>query len=354
MRIALITDQHFGARNDSPIFANYFKTFYEEQFFPYLEEHNIKHIIELGDIFDRRKYVNYLTLKNCREYFFDHIKSGNYHLDMIIGNHCTFYKSTNKVNSPRLLLKEYSEYISIYDSPQDIVVDGLKIAIIPWICSGNYQESMEYIKSTTAQIAMGHLEIAGFEMYRGSVNDHGFDKHIFDKFDMAMSGHFHHKSNYGNIFYLGAPYEMNWSDWNDPRGFHIFDTDTRELTYIENRYKMFNKIHYDDQNTTLEQILDFDEEALKNHYVKVIVHNKNNPYWFDMFIAKLESIGVHDIQTVEDNFHLDLEDDIDFSQDIEDTITILNKFTEQFSDRVDIKKLNSVLHDLYHEALAVE
>ena len=47
MKIALLNDTHFGARNDSPAFLKYFMEFYDEQFFPYLEEHNIKTLIHL-------------------------------------------------------------------------------------------------------------------------------------------------------------------------------------------------------------------------------------------------------------------------------------------------------------------
>lgn len=353
MKVALITDQHFGARNDSIIFSKYFEKFYSQQFFPYLLENNIDSIIDLGDTFDRRKYINFQSLYNCRSYWFDQIEKYNMTLHCIVGNHCTYYKNTNSVNSPELLLQDYNN-IKIYSKCTEITLDQLDIVMIPWICADNFSETMKIIDSTKSQVVMGHLEISGFEMYRGSACEEGYDRKIFDKFDIVMSGHFHHKSSYGNIHYLGAPYEMTWSDWNDPRGFHIFDTDTRELTYIENRFKMFNKIHYDDSSNNLDQILDIDTDGLSGHIVKVIVHEKNNPYWFDMFISKIEKSGVFDLQVVEDNFNLNLEDDDSITEGVEDTLTILNKYTDQFKDRVNINKLRGFLSDLYHEALTVE
>lgn len=353
MKIALITDTHWGARGDSVIFAEFFNKFYYEKFFPYLKENNITQIFHLGDIVDRRKYINFVTSRHLSK-FVETCHESNIKLDVIIGNHDTSFKNTNEVNSMNELFS-HSEYnIDYYSSPKEVDIDGLKIAVLPWVCTGNYEESMKFLSDTNAQVLFGHLEIQGFEMYKGSINDHGFQTSLFDKFDLVCSGHFHHKSTKGNIAYLGAPYEMSWSDYDDPRGFHIFDTDTRELTFIPNPYKMFNKIHYNDAGRTLDDLINVDFSSHKGTYVKVVVHEKNNPYWFDMFIDKLEKSGVVDIQVVEDNLNLNLEDDSDIVDEAEDTVTILRKVTEQMDTNVDKKKLDNFLRILYNEALSVE
>jgi len=353
MKIALITDTHWGARGDSPAFAEYFNRFYYEHFFPYLADNNISNIFHLGDIVDRRKYINFVTARHLRK-FVEHCDISGIRLDVIIGNHDTSFKNTNEVNSMRELFDHSTYNINYYSDPGIVSIGGIDIAVLPWICSGNYEESMEFISKTNAQVLFGHLELAGFEMYKGAVNDHGFDAKIFDKFDVVCSGHFHHKSTRGNINYLGAPYEMSWSDYNDPRGFHVFDTETRELTYIRNPLTMFNKIHYHDQDKTLDEILAVDWDYYKGSYVKLIVHTKTNPYWFDMFVDKIEKAGVLDLQVVDDNLNLQLEDDGDIISEAEDTLTVLNRVVEQVDSRVDKKVLYNFLSTLYNEALSVE
>jgi metallophosphoesterase superfamily enzyme len=101
MKIALINDTHFGARNDNPNYANYIYKFWDDIFFPYLEEHNIKDVIHLGDVLDRRKFVNFKTLKDFNDKFVDRLKNVNF--DIIIGNHDTYYKNTNSVNAPKFI-----------------------------------------------------------------------------------------------------------------------------------------------------------------------------------------------------------------------------------------------------------
>ena len=353
MKVALITDTHWGARGDSPAFAEYFNRFYYEHFFPYLAANNISNIFHLGDIVDRRKYINFVTARHLRK-FVEHCDTTGIRLDVIIGNHDTSFKNTNDVNSMRELFEHSTYDIHYYSDPGVVNIGGIDIAVLPWICSGNYEESMQFIKNTNAQVLFGHLELAGFEMYKGAVNDHGFDAKIFDKFDVVCSGHFHHKSTRGNINYLGAPYEMSWSDYNDPRGFHIFDTETRELTYVRNPLTMFNKIHYHDQDKTLDEIMAVDWDHYKGSYVKLIVHTKTNPYWFDMFVDKIEKAGVLDLQVVDDNLNLQLEDDGDIVSEAEDTLTVLNKVVQQVDSRVDKKVLYNFLSTLYNEALSVE
>jgi len=353
MKIAFITDTHWGARGDSPAFAAYFNRFYYEQFFPYLAEHRITNIFHLGDIVDRRKYINFVTARHLRK-FVEHCDNSGIRLDVIIGNHDTSFKNTNEVNSMRELFEHSTYDIHYYDSPSVVRLGDLDIGVLPWVCSGNYNESMDFLRDTSAQVLLGHLEIAGFEMYKGAVNDHGFDSKIFDKFDIVCSGHFHHKSTRGNINYLGAPYEMSWSDYNDPRGFHIFDTETRELEFIRNPLTMFNKVHYHDQDKTLDEIMDVDFNHYAGSYIKLIVHTKTNPYWFDMFVDKIEKAGVLDLQVVDDNLNLQMEDDGDIVNEAEDTLTVLNKVVDQVESRVDKKVLYNFLSTLYNEALSVE
>ena len=69
-KIAMITDTHAGVRNDNPAFQQYQKKCYE-WFFKYIDEHNIQNVIHLGDIYDRRKYVNFMSARRCREDFLD-------------------------------------------------------------------------------------------------------------------------------------------------------------------------------------------------------------------------------------------------------------------------------------------
>ena len=71
MKIALLGDPHFGIKNDSEAFLNYYREFYENIFFPTLIERNINSVIIMGDTFDRRKHTNHVTLKSAKDILFD-------------------------------------------------------------------------------------------------------------------------------------------------------------------------------------------------------------------------------------------------------------------------------------------
>lgn len=355
MKVAIITDQHFGARNDSVNFLNFYEKFYSETFIPKLIENNIKTLLVLGDTFDRRKYVNFYSLKRAKEMFFDPLEQLGIHVHMLAGNHDTYYKNTNDVNSVDLLLREYDN-VNVIDEPVIINVDGTDICMIPWICSDNYEATMEYMRLDKSQICMGHFEIEGFAMYRGMESHEGLSRNIFDKYDLVFSGHYHHKSSNGSIHYLGNPYELTWSDYNDPRGFHLFDTNTRELEFIQNPNSIFFKINYDDTiEDALKYYTNLELDQYKDTYVKVIVANKNNPFLFDMFLNNLYKCSPIDVSIVEDIIDLTegVEDDI--ITNAEDTLTILNHYVDNIeTPDIDNSKLKSILKTLYVEALNLE
>ena len=353
MKIAILGDTHFGARNDNQHFHAFFEKFYNDTFFPYLEENGITSVIQLGDVFDRRKYINFQTLKSCRQYFFEPMKSKKIKCHVIIGNHDTYYKNTNDVNSLTLLLNEYTN-VQVYDAPSVAEFEDCKILMVPWICQDNEKACLDAIATATTDLIIGHFEISGFEMYRGAVCDEGLDMKLFNENIPVLSGHFHHRSRHGNINYLGTPYEITWSDYGDMKGFHVYDTDTKEMTFVPNPNIMFHKVHYDDESKTMEECLAVDFEQYRNTIVKIIVRNKTNPHWFDMFVDKLEKAGVVDMQVVEDHFHLDLEADDDIVNEAEDTLTILNKYVEQMQIQGDRQRLDNLIRTLYHEALTLE
>ena len=350
MKVAIITDQHFGARNDSIAFLDYFEKFYNDVFFPTLAEHNISTVLVLGDTFDRRKYVNFYALQRAKEMFFDRLANAGITVHMLAGNHDTYFKNTNDVNSPDLLLREYTN-INVIDHPATIYVDETPICMMPWICPENYQDSIDTIKDTKAEICMGHFEIAGFAMYRGMESHDGLSKETFDKFDMVFSGHYHHKSDDGHIYYVGNPYELTWQDYNDPRGFHLFDLGSRELAFIRNPFSMFARVEYNDKE---QDPIDLDSLDLQGKYVKLVVVNKTDYYKFDRFTQKLYNKGCHDIKVVEDMSEFNeggLEDE---SINLEDTLSVLGHYVDSVETDLDKEKIKSYMRALYTEAVNIE
>ena len=237
MKIAIITDTHFGARNDNQNFNEFFYKFYENVFFPTLEDRGIKTCVHMGDVVDRRKFISYKIANDFRNRFIKRFGELGIDLHIIIGNHDTYYKNTNEVNAMEELVGK--DRHKIYTDPEVVDFGDVPIQFIPWINAGNYDASMAALSRSPAAIAMGHLEINGFEMQKGFPMSGSYDKEIFRRFDTVFSGHFHHKSDDGQIFYLGPPYEIYWNDYQDPKGFHIFDTETRELERIVNPYGIF-------------------------------------------------------------------------------------------------------------------
>ena len=353
MKIALITDSHFGARSESMAFNDFFFKFWESTFFPYIEKHDIKNIIHLGDVVDRRKFMNYVIMNSMRTRFIDRIGKIGCHMDVIVGNHDVPYRNTNTPNAIEEMFGS-REYINVISGPITKIYDGLPIAIIPWINSSNHQDTLDLIKNTPANIAMGHLEISGFEMDKGNIINTGMDRDTFKKFETVYSGHFHHKSTDGHIFYLGNLFEITWSDYNDKRGFHVFDTDTRSIEFIENPHHMFHKLEYDDTVETIESVEEKDFAHYHNNILKVIVKKKTNPVLFDQFMEKLYSAQPLDIAIVEDFIEYNELSEDDIIDQADSTTTIVDKYIDSIDMGLDRDKLKNLMREIYNQAQNLE
>ncbi len=262
---------------------------------------------------------------------------------MLLGNHCTYYKNTNKINSPELLLENYSN-IKIYTEPETIFVAGKEFLMMPWINSENKEECVKLIKKG-GDIMCSHMEVDGFEVTPGMKFEGGFTVSDFKNFNRVWSGHFHHKSKRGNVQYLGNPYQMFWNDYKSSRGFHIYDTETDRLKFYKNPFEVFEKIFYDDSTTDYNKL---NVSNYKDKFIKIIVDGKRDYQMFETLIDRLYNVGAHDVKIVE--VLVDSGDIDDVNLETKDTMTLLNEYIDEVDIAVDKSSLKSVMRSLYIES----
>ena len=206
------------------------------------------------------------------------------------------------------------------------------------------------LEQESADIVLGHLEVKGFEMFNGAFADSGLDKKLFRRFEKVLSGHFHKKSDDGHIFYLGSQYEFVWNDYNCQKGFHILDTETRELEYIKNPFTIHEKIYYNDEENEYKLLYNYDKH--RDKYLKVIVEKKKDYYLFDKWLDGFyKHTNVHDIKIIEDYSDLDastVADDI--AEKSEDTPTLLDNYIDELETDLEKSRLKKLMKSLYTEA----
>lgn len=351
MKIVILSDTHCGIRNSSEIFLDNANKFYNEMLFPYMNKNNINTILHLGDVFDNRKFINFKALHSYRKNFLAKLREYGITMDVIPGNHDCFFKNTNELNSLKELLGHYMNEVNIIMNPSVHEYGKTRIALIPWINQENYQSTMEFVSSCNADILGGHLELNGFEMMRGVTNNHGMDAKLFNRFELVLSGHFHTRSSRDNVVYLGSPLEFFWSDAHDDKFFHVLDTETRELTKVQNPHRLYEKVVYNDSKVDYSR---FDYNIFDHKFVKVIVAEKNDTYLFDKFIDNIQKRAIHELKIAE-NFNEFLGDNVtDSDVYVEDTSTLLNNYIDAVDTDLDKDVIKNEIYDLLQQAQTLE
>lgn len=348
-KFLLLGDVHIGARTASTIVMDHQLNYFETVMFPYMKQHGITTILQLGDMFDTRKFSNHLILHNWRKRFFDYLEKEKIQFITLLGNHDIVYKNTVEVNSTSLFLSHY-ENITIIDAPVTMDIEGVPFLVMPWIYPGDREPIDAALKDTTAVYCAGHFEFSGFEIHPGQMAVEGEDVSLFDKFDTVFSGHYHTRSRKGNIEYVGIPYELTWIDYADPKGFTVFDASTHKTEFVRNELPLFVKIFYNDKDAPKDYWKSVDTSTVKNSYVKLVVSSKTDPYQFDKLvekIASLEPIELKIMDEIEDFDDVDIDGDVQ----VEDTSSLIDKFVKQTETSLDKDKVTTMLKNLYVEAL---
>lgn len=342
-KIAIISDLHWGVRNNSQFFLNKQEHFFYNEFIPYLIEHNIETIWMLGDFFENRKMISTQILNRVYQFLqkLEDLKIKSYFL---IGNHDAHFKNTNDVNSLVPVTKAFNN-IHLIEKYEVIEFDGLSVAFISWISPEIHSDALKWINNVDAQILCGHLEINSFEIIRGLVCSKGLDCNVFEKFDKVFSGHFHIRATNGTIQYIGNPYQTNWGEYGYPKGFAIFDTKTKSVEFINNTVSSYEILIYDDNM----EIGLFEKEKYSNKIVRIIVNECKNKKKLEVLLDAIGKLS-YSIEVIE-NKEILVSDN---NQDIipSDTIQIIQQFIETCKiDHLDKKQLIDIILNIYSESV---
>lgn len=363
--IPIITDLHFGAKASN---KQYFETnmeFYEKQFFPYLLENKIPEVICIGDVYDDRNKVDWYILQELKRRFFNWFEEHKIKLHVVVGNHDSVFRNTLSHHAFKETFNEYT-YCVYYDVITKVEIGKYTFAMVPWLC-GEKQATFP-----KADICIGHFEIQSFAMVKGVECKDGFETGAFKDFRLTFSGHFHIRNTYNNgkheICYIGNPYQKDWGDFNEPKGFAVLHDDFT-YEFVDNMVSPHHiKLVYTNGNVDaigfsfqMEGITD--KEAVKiasENYVKIIIKECKEPKKLDklhdsMLLVskndyKIELIDASEI--VEDCDYTKLEENIRESAGV---IDIMNSYVEtvSFSDEIKQPKLTACFETLYKEVQMV-
>lgn len=356
MKIAILNDTHFGARNGQSYLEAETRVFLHNVFLPYVRENQIKDVIIAGDLFDDRKQINIKTFNMAAE-FFQEASFLNFRI--IPGNHDLYYKNTIRPNSIEPFVANYP-YVEFIPEPKVYEYDGYPIQFLPWICLENEEACLKAIESKAGRTIIAHTDIIGSQSVPGVFMEHGFSMETFYDYDWVLNGHIHTKSKIGgNIINLGTQYQMNWSDYGQKKGFHVFDTKRIDLTFVPNPRDIYVKIHYTDNLIDgwdpIEWILG-NSEFLENKFIKVIVTGEVNRYTLDKAMNILNTdIETYDIKIIEDVQGLFVGENLsaDLLSQTKSTLHIIHDVIDETPMDKNIKKdvLKALMSKFYSDAL---
>lgn len=279
MKVAILGDTHFDISNGNERILEQQLMFFKGQFIPYLLDNGIDTIIQLGDFFDNRVKLSVNTQHRLKNAFFDVLEYHKINLYMLLGNHCINLKDSRKVHSMELFNALYDN-VHLFENKGFLDLGNKKLLMVPWILP---DEEFKPNNFPDADYIFGHFEMGGVEMVKG-YNCESKELLLSDfKKTPVFSGHFHLRRYYSNVFYVGTPYQNDWSDYEELKGFHILDLETDDLDFIENKvsYKHL-KVYLNNETKVVEIFGDgevkqltvdskFDFSIFKNNKLKIFI-----------------------------------------------------------------------------------
>ena len=246
MSVAILNDLHFGYGGAKGLYEKEARKFLDEVFFPWLDATpECRTVVIAGDLMDNRRETNVRIADDLvRRSFFDRLTDRVVHI--IPGNHDVYYRNRLRPNSVECYSREYPN-VHVHMDPVEVEIDGATFLMLPWECSENETPLRTAVSESKARFCVAHLDLVGFEMQSGVLSEHGGDRRSYSHFDKVFTGHYHARSERGNILYMGTHYHMNRADSGITKAFHVLDAETGETTRVDNPRRLYFDVRVEDE-----------------------------------------------------------------------------------------------------------
>ena len=287
MRLWLVGDTHFGYKNGNQQWLEDMIGYFENVVIPTIKENKQPDdiLIHLGDVFDNRTSVNVLAISKVQK-MFEHL-SEVIPVKVLVGNHDIFNKSTNDVTSVDVLKNMHN--VEIYKEPVVENLGGKKCLLLPW--RRDSEADKEALKKYAGNdYIFCHMDINGASMTRGTQKSDSCVQEVDFSSSQVYSGHIHLKQDYGNIHYIGSPYELTRNDSGNTKYLQVLDLENNQRTMYENTYNArFISCSFDEIKVMFDDDI---EKVIKNNFVDLHVNIKDsNSFYTDEFTQKMEKFA---------------------------------------------------------------
>lgn len=286
--IGIVSDLHLGVHSNSSqwhtIAINWAKWLASE-----FKRHNIEDIMFCGDWHHNRSEISVSTLQISAD-ILDIFKDFN--LIAITGNHDVYYKHRTDVNS--LSIFKTRNNVTVVDKPLTFKSYNKVITLCPW--------NTDIKDIPKSDIIFGHFEIETFKMNAHKVCEDGIKvKDLLQRSNLIISGHFHlrHEKKFGKgtILYVGNPFQMDFGDAGNQKGYYLLDINTQEYTFHDNTVSpLYIKLNLSDlvaYGTITAEIRHF----IKNNIVKLKIDRNISQEDLTILTTKLNQLKPQQLST---------------------------------------------------------
>lgn len=257
MNKILITDTHYGIKQNSSIWLNSQIDFIYNELIPYIKTIGECAVYHLGDVFDSRSSINPMVANKVRQTFIDlskHCKGGVY---IIAGNHDYYSPIENEqnINSVDLILSNIDGVYLITKESKLITPTDL---LMPWFEFYKYDTLKEKIKQHNPKNIFCHTDLLQLD------NKY---KNLLKNVNI-YSGHIHYPFFKNNFYNLGSTYALTFADCNSERGFYELDDNNHLQFHPAKNIIKFYRFYNDD-------IFSIDYKSIANDYVELYINKSN-------------------------------------------------------------------------------
>ena len=331
-KVAIFSDLHLGVHSNSSDWHNYaveWALWFRDEW----RVKGIKDLIFAGDWHHNRSEISVNTLQISAD-ILDILSEFN--LIAITGNHDIYYKHRTDVNS--LSIFKSRKNVTVLEKYEIVEAFDKKISFCPWNTATKDIEESDLI--------VGHFEIETFKMNTYKTCEEGVKvKDLLKKSELVISGHFHtrHEKKFGagTILYVGNPFQMDFGDAGNQKGYHILDLDTMEYEFFANNISPnYNKISLSEL-VEAGEITSFIRSRFTNNIVKVKIDMNISQEDMDILQRVLTNLKP---EVLTYDYDINFNRILDSKEDIEDLSGVdIEQAIEEFINSLEPSNKKSII-----------